>query len=905
MADERISWYSQTAKSTANKTDKVMIYDGSKTYIVPISAILALVDTTSGSGSSSSESSNISLPLDITDGTKVSFSELSGILSTNDTDTVLVIREDGSIKKVNVNDLKGEGTLTENYMTLTEEIGTSYRITVGNDGNLKVVKDSAYTATPPAAGQNTNFHGLLINSMYGAGTAVTGMPVSHNFIELYNNTATEKSLEGLYIWYKDTTNYTSWEGLALHGSIAPYSSFLIVGGQCANRWDTDCRHYIENYDQRWMAGETGLGMKFSDNGFSVYLSATGDTPPDTPDAFTKDASGAYTTNTTDNYIDLMGGGGLTAAPPCANLYYRSGMTNKIGLKKVDFYNRFKLKDFSNYITNEWCANDWRMTELVNYTNCPEGKFPKSSADGHWNMFDNYMDMFNQNGVNYVNIAVGEDAQTRCFCFQMKASRDDAFVWYRKKGTSSWTAFKCTITKWRHPNMDVNICKAIIKNLELGATYEYRLGTEGIQSGVHEFKIFNKDLSAGDTLRILWTSDPQGWNETEMKAYRNVCSKIMEWESNEDGSLNFDMWHSTGDETQNGIRVNPEMYWSNYARGEARWSVPFASNIGNNDLYKKNYGNGFQVNYCNEQSNQNFAWNGFFFQRIDDVLIVNYSSNEDLDYVTGKGGAYSEDETLGGCATWDEFLQREAAALESLLNPIMKGENPPQWVIMATHQMPVTCTRQAKMQKFIPVIEKYCDLHIGGHQHCFTASKPLRTGYDGTSPYNFYFDANQSPQLQNPVVDESGINKYGDKAKGVRYISLNASGYKCSGKQSVLNNVKKHYAESAVSGSESGSGNFDYYSDSFLPWWHDNGEYSTGGQKGANVVKNPNYAIIEASSKKLHVIVYQVTGNMSSEDVNGVKMPVAPDFESVKNSMNRTVIYECEILASDRDRTGRV
>ena len=28
-----------------------------------------------------------------------------------------------------------------------------------------------------------------------------------------------------------------------------------------------------------------------------------------------------------------------------------------------------------------------------------------------------------------------------------------------------------------------------------------------------------------------------------------------------------------------IRVNPEMYWSNFARGEARFTVPFASNIG--------------------------------------------------------------------------------------------------------------------------------------------------------------------------------------------------------------------------------------------------------------------------------------------------------------------------------------
>ena len=76
------------------------------------------------------------------------------------------------------------------------------------------------------------------------------------------------------------------------------------------------------------------------------------------------------------------------------------MTNKIGLRKIDFYNRFQIKDFSNYIATEWCADDWRMTEVVDYTSCHEGKFPKSSKDGHWNMFENYRDMFNDEGINY-------------------------------------------------------------------------------------------------------------------------------------------------------------------------------------------------------------------------------------------------------------------------------------------------------------------------------------------------------------------------------------------------------------------------------------------------------------------------------------------------------------------------
>ena len=33
-----------------------------------------------------------------------------------------------------------------------------------------------------------------------------------------------------------------------------------------------------------------------------------------------------------------------------------------------------------------------------------------------------------------------------------------------------------------------------------------------------------------------------------------------------------------------------------------------------------------------------------------------------------------------------------------------------------------------------------------------------------------------------------------------------------------------------------------------------------GEVGANAVKNPTYAVIECTKDKLHVTVYQVTGN---------------------------------------------
>ena len=216
--------YSRLSAMTGATTDSLLLIKADGTIgKMTISAVR-------GSGASAGTGSGTPSTGGTSNANQLDFSEVGGILASTDTDMALILREDGSLKKVSVNDLKGEGTLTTSYMTLDEEVGTTYRITVGNDGNLKAVKNNAYTATPPTATQNTNFHGLLINSMYGAGTATTGMPISHNFIELYNNTATEKNLEGLHLWYKDTSSYTTWEGLALHGCVPPYTSFLVVGG---------------------------------------------------------------------------------------------------------------------------------------------------------------------------------------------------------------------------------------------------------------------------------------------------------------------------------------------------------------------------------------------------------------------------------------------------------------------------------------------------------------------------------------------------------------------------------------------------------------------------------------------------------------------------------------------------
>ena len=150
----------------------------------------------------------------------------------------------------------------------------------------------------------------------------------------------------------------------------------------------------------------GNGMKFSDNGFSVVLAVT-DKLEGIPDLFQKDSiTGAYTTNPTDNIIDVFGVGGVSAAPPVCDIFYRMGMNKNKAGRRVDFYNRVNKKDFSTYIAADWCKNGWVETEIVDLTSCPEGKFPKCSLDGVWDMFDNYNDMFDENGINYFNLGMG-------------------------------------------------------------------------------------------------------------------------------------------------------------------------------------------------------------------------------------------------------------------------------------------------------------------------------------------------------------------------------------------------------------------------------------------------------------------------------------------------------------------
>lgn len=142
MADLRKKWYDATQKLTANSTDKILVYDGTTSYLVNVSAIKGVDNVTD--------------------------------------EYMLVTAKDGNQYRVGVDYLG-------NLYAVKNEAYTA-------------------TPPATSDNTNDKYQALIINQMWGGGDLLTGTAVSHSFIELYNLSGNELNLKGLYLWYKSGTS---------------------------------------------------------------------------------------------------------------------------------------------------------------------------------------------------------------------------------------------------------------------------------------------------------------------------------------------------------------------------------------------------------------------------------------------------------------------------------------------------------------------------------------------------------------------------------------------------------------------------------------------------------------------------------------------------------------------------
>ena len=114
MADERIAWYSQTGKNTVSDTDKLMVYDGSKTYMIPFSAIKNAIPTVSepdpGTGSTPDPGT----------GSTNNWYDAVQKLSVNDTD-LFPVYDGTDAYVVPISAIRGADNLTDNEVILVEQ----------------------------------------------------------------------------------------------------------------------------------------------------------------------------------------------------------------------------------------------------------------------------------------------------------------------------------------------------------------------------------------------------------------------------------------------------------------------------------------------------------------------------------------------------------------------------------------------------------------------------------------------------------------------------------------------------------------------------------------------------------------------------------------------------------------
>lgn len=425
-------------------------------------------------------------------------SELTQVTSLNGEELIPFVL-DGENKTVKVKYLKGADNLGEDYVDIVGDDDKTYRVKMVN-GKMVALPIEAYTSEPPSVESvnPTTFTGLIINQMYGGGDAITGTPVSHGFIELYNFTNKEINLKGIYLWYRALAG--SWQSLALEGIVPARHSFLIRCSQHAVPYSNGVRCSIVDYDMSW-------NIKLSDKGFSCYLSIGNATPEDNPVRQTKDAQGNVT-STNGAYIDLLGAGGSNGGSIWAyETRFLQCMNSYTGVRRMDFNNSDTAQVTAMGLGSNGSTKGFNDIdcEAINYKTCNiEYYRPRSLKDGRWT---EYVDKPKQKETvpSMINVMYGENGDdTRTFTFQTPLV-ESGFVKIRKDGETKWINYESTVELFSNVDGDVSVHRCIVNDLEPGV-YEYQVGTEGCVSDAYTFEVKEYDENQG--MRILWSTDQQ-------------------------------------------------------------------------------------------------------------------------------------------------------------------------------------------------------------------------------------------------------------------------------------------------------------------------------------------------------------------------------------------------------------
>jgi hypothetical protein len=328
--------------------------------------------------------------------------------------------------------------------------------------------------------------------------------------------------------------------------------------------------------------------------------------------------------------------------------------------------------------------------------------------------------------------------------------------------------------------------------------------------------------------MLMTTDQQGFTGPEYVAW-DTCVRAMQNVPelyNELGLPVFDFHLNTGDISQNASNLYEWLYYSDYAR-EFTKNLPHMTTCGNNDLVDKKYGTAYEhyVTYENVPMLNDYhkekqatvdcpmvstnSWDLGF------IHFININSNEEQMY-----NDYGIDKT--------EFLLKQAYFLDKDLWEVSQREVKPKWIIVYAHLSPFTVTRANRLQHWVPILEHYgVDVFLCGHNHTYSRSIPLKTGYNGSTSKNNFNTYVPASGKTYKVVDElkadgSEIDRGEHPEDGVYYVMFQTAGAKISGKEKAIDMSALTFTDKDGNVLSAGTPEYDkhFKPGTNRPWWYD-------------------------------------------------------------------------------------
>ena len=829
-------------------------------------------------------------------------SELVEVLSVDMENDYVVIARSGDNKKLKLANMMGSTNLGDNYVDLkAKEDGKEYRLILNDDGKIQVFPKEAVEGHVYAEGDNLQMplkmatgagetkailttastHGIVVNQVYGGGNIVPSSTlstsVSHSFIELYNRNEVEINLCGLYVHYKGNGD-AAWQTLPLRGILPAHHAFLIRGKQHGSLLSDLVRCKIFDYDQEWIDA-SGQPIALSSDGMSVYLSTSSEAPGanEQVNKFleTYEGTTAVLSYVNKQYVDLLGVGGEDTSknPSAYNKFFWSCMNKDTAIRRVDFYNN---------------TNNKYDTRPIDYKTCNiEHYRPRSLKDGIW---DNYCDKIQPkaNIPNLVNITFGQKESTRLFTWQSMVT-EKGFVRMRRIQDVDGTAlvepwFEVESDKeivYNH-NIFMTIHRAKVEDLVPGL-YEYKVGEPGYWSDEEMLEIRPYDQES--SVKILVTTDQQGFTEPEYDAW-DTCVRAMQDVPemyNELGLPVFDVHINTGDISQNASNLYEWLYYSDYSR-EFTKNLPHMTTCGNNDLVEKKYGTAYEhyvtfegvpmLNSFHKEKQatvdcpmvSSHSWD------VGPIHFININSNEEQMY-----SDYGIDKT--------EFLLKQAYFLDKDLWEVCQREVKPKWIIVYAHLSPFTVTRAPRLQHWIPILEHYgVDAFICGHNHTYSRSIPLKTGYSGSTSKNDYNTYVPASGTTYKIVDEkkadgTEIDRAAHPEDGVYYFMYQAGGAKISGKEKAIDMTALTLTDKDGNVLSAGTPEYDkhFKAGTNRPWWY---------EFAGTLPVQPCFYTIDADSDKLDFKMFYVSGIVSKD-----KETTIQTIKSYDPAVNKPVQYD--------------